>query len=136
MRSCELVGDRFKLVLPGWTPWKLGGKANLSYLGLESFVGDIEVDGDTVWFIVERVLPQLPNMLNRRLVLQSMEDLKQKFLSRLKAEVARREQPIPEMPEELPELTRLAKIRFARFGSSGPTVETRPEGWFSTLPLD
>ena len=123
VRSSELVEDGFKLTLPGWTPWERKGKANLSYIGLESFVGDIEVKGDAILFKVERPLPQLPNMLDPRLVLQPTEELKETFLARLTGEVARRNQPIPKIPEELPPPTRLAHIRFSRYGSSAPTVD-------------
>jgi len=117
LRSCELVGDRFKLRLPRWTPWSLQGKAHLSYIGLECFVGDLDVEGDNVWFKVERALPQLPSMMDPKLVLSPTEDLRQTFMTRLTEEVARRSQSIPTLPEEVPTPTRLARHRFAKFGS-------------------
>jgi len=124
VRTCELVGERFKLTLPEWTPWEIKGKAHVSFIGLECFVGDLEVEGDTVWFTVERALPQLPSMLDPRLVLSPTEELKETFLTRLTAEVARRNQPIPHIPEELPGPTRLASIRFARLASGAPAEST------------
>jgi len=117
VRHCELLGDRFQLQLPDWKPWAFEGKAHLSYLGLECFVGDIEIEGNSIWFRVERALPQLPNMMDPKLVLSPTDELKETFMTRLTAEVVRRNQPIPTIPEELPEPTRLAKIRFAKFGS-------------------
>lgn len=117
VRGCELIGDRFKLDLPDWRPWRLNGKTHLSYIGLECFVGEIEEEGPTIWFRVERALPQLPNMMDPKLVLSPTQELKETFMSRLRIETARRNQPIPEMPEDVPEPTRLAAKRFAKFGS-------------------
>ena len=123
VRRCERSGDRFKLSVPGWVPWAIGGKATLTFIGLETFVGNVEADGDTVWFAVERALPQHPLMLNPAEVFKPSDAVKARLLARLKAETLRRGQPIPELPEQLPAPTRLAKIRFERFGKSAPTAK-------------
>lgn len=121
--DCELVGDRFRLTMPRWLPWAIGGTATLTFIGLETFVGAVEADGDVVWLTVERALPQLPTMRNPRHVLQPPDEVRETFLNRLREETARRGQPIPTLPEAAPEPTRLAGVRFARFGKSAPTVE-------------
>ncbi len=121
--ECTLVGDRFRFTLPGRVPWKVAGTATLTYIGLETFVGEVEVVGDAVWFNVERALPQLPMMLNPQRVLQPTDELRETLLGRLREETARRGQPIPTLPEEPPVPTRLAQVRFSRFGTSAPTVE-------------
>ena len=123
-RGWELVGDRFKLEMPGHLPWQADGKkATLSFIGLETFVGDVSADGGTIWIKVERALPESPLMRNPREVLQPTPDVKGKLMARLEEEVARRGQGIPVMPAELPPPTRLAGIRFAHYGKSAPTVE-------------
>jgi len=121
--DCTLVGDRFRCTLPGWLPWKIAGTATLTYIGLETFVGEVETEGNAVWLNVERALPQLPMMLNPQRVLQPTDELRETLLGRLREETARRGQPIPTLPEEPPAPTRLARVRFARFGTSAPTVE-------------
>ena len=121
--DCTLVGDRFRFTLPGWVPWKVAGTATLTYIGLETFVGQVEVDGNAAWLNVERALPQQPMMLDPRNVLQPTDEVKATLLGRLREETARRGQPIPTLPEELPAPTRLARVRFDRFGTSAPTVE-------------
>ena len=121
--DCELVGDRFRLTMPGWLPWAVGGTATLTFIGLDTFVGEAEADGDVVWLTVERALPQLPTMVNPQHVLQPPDELRESLLSRLREETARRGQPVLTLPEALPEPTRLARVRFARYGKTAPTVE-------------
>ena len=121
--DCELVDEMFRLIMPGWLPWAVGGTATLTFIGLETFVGQVEPDGDVAWLTVERALPQLPTMLNPRHVLQPPDELRESLLGRLRQETARRGQAIPTLPEALPEPTRLALVRRARYGKSAPTVE-------------
>jgi len=121
--SCELIGDRFKLQLPAGAPWKGGGKATLTFIGLETFVGDATVDGNTIWLTVERALPQHPLMQDPAEVLRPSDAVRTKLLARLEEEVRRRGQSIPKIPESLPEPTRIALVRRQSFGTSAPLAE-------------
>ena len=114
VRRHDLIEERFKLTLPGWAPWRAAGKATLTYQGVETFVGEVTREGDSVWFDVERALPQLPTVQDPVEVLQPSDEVKAKLLSRLEQELARRGQAVPVIPAEIPAPTRLAKLRAER----------------------
>lgn len=120
LKSLVLVPEGFRLTPPRGTPWKLAGKASLTFAGFRTFVGDAEPEGESVLFRVERALPQHPSTLDTKQVLQPAETTLAKTRSRLEAEMARRGQPLPVIPDEPPERTRIAKIRMARIESDAP----------------
>jgi hypothetical protein len=119
-RSIELVGDRFKLVMPRGAPWRGTGKGTLTFEGIETFVGEATKDGDTSWLAVERALPEHPLMKNPIEVLQPSDAVRGSLMARLEEETRRRGQPIPTIPEELPTPTRMAKLRHARIARGSP----------------
>lgn len=119
-RSLELVEDGFRLDMPGGTPWAMTGPASLTFAGFRTFVGTAEPGEGSVLFRVERALPQHPSTLDTKQVLQPKEETVAKTRARLEAEMARRGQPLPTIPEEPPERTRIAKIRIARIESDSP----------------
>ena len=119
-RSHELVGDRFRLVMPKGLPWPGTGKGTLTFEGIETFVGEVTKEGDTTWLAVERALPEHPLMKNPIEVLQPTPEIKGKLMARLEHETKRRGQPIPTIPEELPAPTRMAKLRMARIARGAP----------------
>ena len=119
VRHHDLTEERFNLTLPGWVPWALTGKATLTYQGVETFVGRVRRQGESVLFDVERALPQLPTVQDPAETLQPSEEVKEKLLSRLERELARRGQSVPTIPEELPAPTRLAKVRAERLAKLG-----------------
>ena len=114
VRHHDLIEERFNLTLPGWVPWRVAGRATLTYQGVETFVGEVTRAGDNVRFDVERALPQLPTVQDPVEVLQPSDEVKAKLLSRLEQELARRGQTVPVIPEEIPAPTRLAKVRAVR----------------------
>lgn len=114
VRHHDFIEERFNLTLPGWVPWEVSGKATLTYQGVETFVGEVMRQGDSVWFDVERALPQLPTVQDPAEVLQPSDEVKAKLLSRLEQELSRRGQAVPVIPEELPAPTTLAKVRVER----------------------
>ncbi len=119
--SFELVKEGFRLAMPKGTPWKLSGQASLTFAGFRTFVGVAEPrSSDSVLFRAERALPQHPSTLDTRQVLQPAEATLAKTRSRLEAEMKRRGQPLPVIPDEAPERTRIAKIRMARIASAAP----------------
>jgi hypothetical protein len=116
----ELVEEGFRLTMPKGTPWKLTGNASLTFAGFRTFVGIAEPSNASVLFRVERALPQHPSTLDTKQVLQPAEATLAKTRSRLEAEMKRRGQPLPVIPAEAPERTRIAKIRMARIASAAP----------------
>ena len=118
--SFELVEAGFRLAMPKGTPWALAGMASLTFAGFRTFVGRAEPVGDTVLFRAERALPQHPSTLDTKQVLQPAEATLAKTRTRLEAEMKRRGQPLPVIPDEPPERTRIAKIRMARIASDAP----------------
>ncbi|HEX7858350.1 MAG TPA: hypothetical protein VF503_32100 [Sphingobium sp.] len=119
-RSLELVEEGFRLDMPRGTPWKMAGKASLTFAGFRTFVGEAEAGEGAVLFRVERALPQHPSTLDTKQVLQPAETTLAKTRARLEAEMARRGQPLPVIPDEAPERTRIARIRMARIESDAP----------------
>jgi hypothetical protein len=119
-QSLELVDDGFRLVVPRGMPWEVTGPACLTFAGFRTFVGQAVPNGDTVLFRVDRALPQHPSALDTKQVLQPAETTLAKTRARLEAEMARRGQPLPIIPDEAPERTRIAKIRMARIASDSP----------------
>jgi hypothetical protein len=119
-RSFELIGDRFRLILPKGAPWRTTGKATLTFEGIETFVGEAPREGDAIWLTVERALPEHPLMKNPIEVLQPSDAVRTSLMARLEEETRRRGQAIPAIPEELPAPTRMAKLRKARIASNVP----------------
>jgi hypothetical protein len=119
-RSFELVDEGLRVVIPKGVPWRLQGKASLTFAGFQTFVGEVVQHNGATLFKVERSLPQHPATLDTRQVLQPSEDTKQKAWARLEYEAKRRGQPIPTIPLEMPAPTRLSKLRQARLASDVP----------------
>jgi hypothetical protein len=119
-RSLELVDEGFRVAVPHGVPWKYRGPACLTFAGFRTFVGDAAPHSDGLLFRVARALPQHPSTLDTRQVLQPAAETLAKTRSRLEAEMARRGQPLPIIPDVAPERTRIAKIRMARIASDAP----------------
>ena len=115
VRSVERTAEGFHLTVPASAPWS-NGKASLSFVGKEILVGHAMREGHDVSLAVERGLPVLPMMDNRRgpgggggggggpAVLNEL-------YKRLEAELARRGQPMPVVPATPPEPTEGALLR-------------------------
>ena len=107
--------DGFQVTMPKGAPG-LDGKATLSFLGKEVFVGQAVREGDAVRLTVERALPILPSMADSRQVLQPEPETRRKMVERLEYEAQRRGQPIPVVAATPPEPTEGAAYRL----SGGP----------------
>ncbi len=125
--SFDLVDEGFLLAMPKGAPWALEGNASLTFAGWRTFVGTAEPAGEATLFRAERALPQHPATLDTKQVLQPSESILEKKQTRFEYEMKRRGQPLPVMPEEPPERTRIAKLRMARSesdsGITGITVQ-------------
>jgi len=118
--SFGLVHEGFQLVMPRGTPWKLEGKASLTFAGFRTFVGDAAVVNGALLLRVERSLPQHPSTLDTKQVLQPSADTLAKARARLEYEAERRGQSLPVIPADPPPRTRIAMIRQARIESASP----------------
>lgn len=119
-RSFDLVREGFRLNMPTGIPWKLAGKASLTFAGFRTFVGQAAPENGVVLLRVERSLPQHPSTLDTKQVLQPTEDTLAKARARLEYEARRRGQSLPIIPLEPPPRTRIAMIRQARIESASP----------------
>jgi len=118
--SFERVDEGFRLAMPKGLPWKLQGKASLTFAGFRTFVGDASPANGSILFRVERSLPQHPSTLDTKQVLQPSEDTLAKARARLEYEARRRGQSLPVIPVDPPPRTRIAMIRQARIESASP----------------
>jgi hypothetical protein len=119
-RSFEVTHDGFRLIMPKGTPWKLAGKASLTFAGFQTFLGEVAPGSSAFIFRVERSLPQHPSTYDTKQVLQPSEDTRAKARARLEREAERRGQSLPVIPMEPPERTRIARIRMERIASDSP----------------
>lgn len=107
VRDCARSESGFDLVIPAGMPGQ-SGRASLSFVGREIFVGATVRSGERVRFTVERGLPVLPMMDERSGmspgVIQQLE-------ARMDHELIRRGQARPIVPEFPPEPTAGARLR-------------------------
>lgn len=107
IRSVGRSATGFDLVVPRAAPWR-EGKATLSFVGKEIFVGEATGSADALQFHVERALPVLPMMDDR---VNLTAEVLAKLNDRLAREMARRGQPLPVVPETPPLPTQGARFR-------------------------
>jgi hypothetical protein len=125
-RSVKLDGDTLILDMPKGLPWtQTSGTAGFTFEGRATFVGDVSHDGSTWRFRIERMLPYMPMVIDAQQVL--LPEGKEGLIERLKHEVARRNQGIPNIPAIKPEptpgnLRRQKRIEGMMKGLAGSTV--------------
>ena len=119
-RSFEVTEDGFRLAMPNGVSWELRGKASLTFAGFQTFVGEVAPGANGLVFRVERSLPQHPSTYDTKQVLQPSEETRAKARARLELEAQRHGQPLPVIPLEPPERTRIALIRMGRIASDSP----------------
>jgi general stress protein 26 len=106
VREYQSHAEGFRLIVPHGAPWS-EGKATLSFVGKEIFVGDVVADRGQALLRVERVLPVLP------LMQQPTAEILGILTRRMEYEARRRGQPVPVVPEQPPAPTEGARLRRA-----------------------
>jgi hypothetical protein len=107
VRNGQRHRDGFQMVVPRAAPWS-EGKATLSFVGKEVFVGSARKEGTATVFNIERALPILPMMASREGISAADQDA---LNARLAEEMQRRGQPLPKVPDIPPSPTEGAKFR-------------------------
>lgn len=114
-RNIEQTVDGFVMEPPRWAPGGRNGPASLSFGGFENFVGTASDEGGRVRLKVDHALPLLPFVTDPHEQWEPKPATYGAMMGRLKAELARRAQPLPVIPDVKPEPTRLGKRRAERF---------------------
>lgn len=114
VRGCREHPDGFELDVPASVPWR-AGKATLSFIGKEIFVGEAEVHGGKALLRVERALPVWPLMTEA----VASERTHDKLMARLVQEAERRGVSLPVIPETPPEPTEGACLRAEGYRAMG-----------------
>jgi len=117
MRTSTLRGadGGFVLTLPKHAPGARSGSASLTFFGRETFIGTLQDAGaGELKLMVERALPILPLVADSSQTWNPSSTNVTALFDRLKAELARRNQSIPTVPEEFPAQTVGARRRAAR----------------------
>jgi hypothetical protein len=106
----------FTMEMPKGLPWPPSGKASFSFLGLETFVGEVTTANGVSTLKVERVLPTMPMVGDLKQLWEPTADTYEQLMSRLRHEAARRGVPIPTIPAKRPPVTELYKQRLTYRG--------------------
>ena len=110
-RSLEVTPEGFRFDSPTGLPSPVTGKASLTFLGIETFIGEA-VAPDLMR--VERTLPIFPMTDDMTQLWQPSSHTRSELMERLLQETRRRNQPIPTIPTERPEPTEGYRLRMAR----------------------
>lgn len=114
-RNIVQTADGFVMDLPKYAPGERNGPASLSFTGFENFVGTASEEAGRVRLKVDHALPLLPFVTDPQEQWEPKPATYDAMMGRLNAELARRGQPLPAIPEVKPSPTRLGKRRAERF---------------------
>ncbi len=92
----------FTIDLPRGLAWPTGGKACLTFGGIETFLGGSTVENGKVDMAVERTLPVFPMTQDMTQLWEPTPDTRAQLMRRLEEELVRRGQPIPMIPVDRP----------------------------------
>jgi hypothetical protein len=104
-RNLRSTDDGFALDIPASVPGRREGKASLSFQGRENFIGRLAPDGASLRLKVERALPILPLMNGPSELWTPQASTYDALMGRLEAELGRRGQALPILPETRPAAT-------------------------------
>jgi hypothetical protein len=114
-RNIEQTADGFVMDLPRYAPGNRNGPASLSFKGFENFVGTASEEAGRIRLKVDHALPLLPFVTDPQEQWTPKPVTYEAMMGRLKAELARRNQPMPVIPSVKPAPTRGGKRRAERF---------------------
>ncbi len=114
VRSVTSTADGFTLRLPAGVPWQVAGQATLCFIARSTFVGTVTATPGGAHFAVERALPVMPIVEDLSAIWSPTSEARRKLSERLAAELARRGQPMPAMPAEMPAPTAGSLLRAER----------------------
>jgi hypothetical protein len=115
VRAIERDAAGFRMDVPKGAPWPVRGKASLSFVGAQIFLGAVRSEGGTATLAVDRAVPTHPFVADQDRMWDPRPDIHAALMERLQHEAARRGQDIPTLPEHEPEPSAGARIRLARF---------------------
>ncbi len=116
--AIALADDGLVMTVPPGAPWHRAGKATLSFMGRETFVGEVLADGERTRLRVDRALPINPFMGDPREVWDPSPEVHAAMMGRIEKELGRRGQSLPTIPDEEPFPTSTCgKLRQARMSA-------------------
>ena len=118
-RSIAATDTGFVLDMPLGVPWRMTGKACLTFGGIETFIGEVTADSGQVSMRVERTLPIFPMTKDMSQLWQPTPDTREQLMRRLRQETERRGQPIPTIPVDRPPPSEGYKRRMERMKAAG-----------------
>jgi len=110
VRDIELHGEGFLMRVPASAPWSQG-RATLSFLGREVFVGEARITPEGTFLTVERAMPIFPLTSPDGTVPRPDRETRALLTARMDEELARRGQLVPVVPEEMLPPTRHSLLR-------------------------
>jgi len=114
VRNARATDRGLAFDIPAGAPGRREGPASLTFAGRETFIGQLADDGAAAQLVVERTLPILPMMDNPNTAWNPAPEIRDALMGRLMAELARRNQPLPTIPEAQPTPTQGALRRQVR----------------------
>jgi len=121
LTSIETTDAGFALGLPRGIPWRIAGKACLTFGGIETFLGIANGADGAAAMTVERTLPVFPMTQDMTQLWEPAADTRAQLMRRLEEELQRRGQPLPSIPVDRPEASegyrrRMERMKAARAG--------------------
>lgn len=114
VRSLSRNATGFSLAFPDSVPWDVRGQASLCFMGRATFIGAVTPTPGGAELRVDRALPVMPTVSDLDALWSPTSETRRKLTERLKAELARRGQPMPSLPHELPAPSSGALLRARR----------------------
>ena len=74
-----MIADGLRLTVPQGAPWRAQGKASLCFAGLATFIGEVSTETSGTHFKVERMLPDLPLVLDPREIWPPSEQIRTRY---------------------------------------------------------
>ncbi|MGE0384640.1 MAG: hemerythrin HHE cation-binding protein [Gammaproteobacteria bacterium] len=115
----------FDLSIAAGAPWRIAGKASLCFQGQATFVGDVSPIAGGARLHVQRILPDLPTVIDTSELWAPSPATREGLMGRLARELERRGLPLPVVPVDPPAPTRggiaRAQALAARYGAAAAT---------------